>query len=202
MTAAASTASGVQIVPGRECGSCALCCKVYNIVEISKPAGKWCAHCKPGRGCKIHDNLPGQCAAFNCLWRTDPAVPAQWKPDQAKMVATIHPLSKHIQVQVDPGLPSAWSRQPYHDHLRQWATKNMPKGIHVIVFVNDQATLILPDQDVQLGPLTAEQIVSVVRQPGPNLGVYEIKISTIRTTPDGQTFEVASTSRHAVRSAA
>jgi hypothetical protein len=199
---AASTASTLQIVPGRECGSCSLCCKVYNIVEIGKAAGKWCGQCKPGRGCKIHDNLPTQCAEFNCLWRTDAAMPAQWKPDQAKMVASIQPMTRNIQIQVDPGLPSAWSRQPYHDHLRQWAKKNMPTGIYVVVFVNDQATLVLPDQDVPLGPLTPDQTIAVRLEPGPNGGVYEVKVSTTRTMPDGQTVEVGSTSRYPVRSAA
>jgi hypothetical protein len=199
---AASTASKLQPVPGRECGSCTLCCKVYNIPEFQKPAGKWCGQCKPGRGCKIHDSLPDQCAEFNCLWRTDAAMPAQWKPDQAKMVVTIHPISRNIQIQVDPGLPSAWSRQPYHDHLRQWATKNMPKGMHVVVFVNELATLVLPDQDVALGPVTPDQTIAVRLEPGPNGGVYEIKVSTTRRTDDGQTFEIASSSRHPVRSAA
>jgi len=84
MTAAASIAGELKIVPGRECGSCTLCCKVYNIPGIGKVASKWCGQCKPGRGYKIHDNLPDQCAAFNCLWRTDAAMPAQWKSDQAK----------------------------------------------------------------------------------------------------------------------
>lgn len=197
-----STVSELQPVPGRECGSCTLCCKVYDIPEIQKAAGKWCGQCKPGRGCKIHDNLPDQCAEFNCLWRTDAAMPAQWKPDQAKMVAIIHPITRNIQIQVDPGLPSAWSRQPYHDHLRQWATKNMPKGMYVVVFVNELATLVLPDQDVQLGPMTADQVITVRKESGSSGAVYEIKVSTMRTMPDGQTVEVASTSRHPVRSAA
>src|SRR5580698_7880286 len=59
------------LVPGRECGSCTLCCKVYHVAEIDKVAGKWCQHCKPGSGCAIHDSLPKQCAEFNCLWRTE-----------------------------------------------------------------------------------------------------------------------------------
>jgi hypothetical protein len=54
------TADSTRLVPGRECGSCSMCCKVYNIAEISKPAGKWCSHCKPGKGCVIHDAPPRQ----------------------------------------------------------------------------------------------------------------------------------------------
>jgi hypothetical protein len=197
MTAAVSSSSEARVVPGRECGSCALCCKVYNVVDLGKAAGKWCSHCNPGRGCKIHDNLPSQCAAFNCLWRTDSAMPEQWKPDQAKMVVTLHPMANNINVVVDPGLPSAWRRQPYHDHLRLWSKKNMPKGHLVIVFVNELATLILPDQDVQLGVLTGGQVVSVTQEAGPSGGVYEIKIST--PSADGRTLETASMSRHPVR---
>src|SRR5258708_27094970 len=43
--------SDARVIPGRECGSCTLCCKVYNIPEIGKAAGKWCKHCTPGKGC-------------------------------------------------------------------------------------------------------------------------------------------------------
>lgn len=202
MTAAVSNLSDARVVPGRECGSCTLCCKVYNVVELGKAAGKWCSHCKPGRGCTIHDSLPSECAAFNCLWKTESTMSMQWKPDQAKMVLTLHPETNNIQVVVDPGQPSAWTRQPYHSQLRSLSKNNMAKGHLVMVFVNELATLILPDQDVQLGVLTREQVVSVTQEVGPSGGVYEVKIFNRRTTADGQTLEMASTSRHPVRPAA
>jgi hypothetical protein len=197
MTAIVSSLSEARVVPGRECGSCTLCCKVYNVIELGKAAGKWCSHCSPGRGCKIHDNLPSECSAFNCLWRLKSEMPVQWKPDQAKMVVTVHPKTNNLHVVVDPGLPSAWTRQPYHDHLRLWSKKNMATGHLVMVFVNQLATLILPDQDVQLGVLTLEHVVSVTQEAGPYGGVYEIKILT--RSADGQTSETVSTSRHPVR---
>jgi hypothetical protein len=112
-------------------------------------------------------------------------MPAQWRPDQAKMVVTLHPGTNNIHVVVDPGLPSAWSRQPCYDHLRLWSKKNMPKGQLVMVFVNELATLMLPDQDVQFGAITLEQVVSVTQEAGPN-GVYEIKILNRRTTATGR----------------
>ncbi|WP_201724339.1 hypothetical protein [Bradyrhizobium centrolobii] len=126
----------------------------------------------------------------------------QWKPDQSKMVLTVHPQTNNIHLVVDPGLPSAWSRQPYHGQLRLLSKNNMPKGHLVVVFVNELATLVLPGQDVQLGALTREEVVSVTQEAGPNGGVYEIKILTRRTTADGRTLEMASTSRHPVRPAA
>jgi len=167
--------SDVRVVPGRECGSCTLCCKVYNIPELGKDMGKWCKHCKPGKGCLIHDQLPGQCAAFNCLWRTEEGLPAHWKPDQAKMVLTVHPNTLYIYVQVDPGAPSAWLRQPYHGELRQWAKNNLQKGMFVIVFVNYEATLIMPDQDLPLGRLQPTDRLSVLSRSGGG-APYEVTI--------------------------
>lgn len=131
-----------------------------------------------------------------------PALPMHWKPDQAKMVLTVHPQTNNIQVVVDPGQKSAWTRQPYHGQLRSLAKSNMAKGHLVIVFVGEMATLILPDQDVQLGVLTLEQVVSVTLEAGPSGGAYEVKIFNRRATAGGQTLELASASLHPVRSAA
>jgi hypothetical protein len=153
IAAPADLRPALQLVPGRECGSCTLCCKVYDIPEIDKAMGKWCKHCKPGNGCTIHDSLPSTCSEFNCLWRTREQLPPYWKPEQSKMVITIFPLTEFIYVQVDPGTPGAWLKQPYFNDLQLWAKNNLPKGIHVIVFVNDIATLIMPDNTVPLGPM-------------------------------------------------
>jgi hypothetical protein len=164
MTAPAPIAnSNARVIPGRECGSCSMCCKVYNIPEINKPAGKWCTHCKPGKGCAIHDALPTQCDEFNCLWRTETTMSAVWKPDQARMVVTISPVNGYINVQVDSGAPGAWRKQPYYGQLHQWARNNLQKGIYVIVFVNEIATLIMPDQDVPLGPMQPTDGIAVRR---------------------------------------
>jgi hypothetical protein len=173
-----ATFADVQVVPGRECGNCTLCCKVYYIAELDKPAGKWCTHCTPGKGCKIHDTtLPDQCAAFNCLWRTEEAMPLHWKPDQSRMVITIFPLNRYIYVQVDAGTPSAWRKQPYYDELHEWAKKNLDKGIHVIVFVNDIATLIMPDDTVPLGPMKPTDQLTVRRNVGAGAAKYEATLT-------------------------
>jgi hypothetical protein len=162
-----------RVIPGRECGTCSLCCKVYNIPELGKPAGKWCQHCTPGKGCGIHQNLPSQCATFNCMWRTEAALPPHWKPEHSKMVVTIFPLNGHIYVQVDSSAPTAWRKQPYHGQLRLWAKNNLPKGIHVVVFVNDDATLIMPDQDMPLGLMKPTDVISVRRS---GASGYEVKL--------------------------
>jgi hypothetical protein len=89
------------------------------------------------------------------------AAAAHWKPDQAKMVVAIHPVSGYVMAQVDQGAPSAWRRQPYYDQLRLWAKRNLHLGMYVLVCINLDATLILPDQDIPLGPLMETDRIAV-----------------------------------------
>ena len=67
------------------------------------------------------------------------------KPEQSKMVITVFPQNEFIYVQVDRRRPPA--KQPYYDDLHI-GRRTPAKGIHVIVFVNDIATLIMPDDTV------------------------------------------------------
>ena len=166
------------VIPGRECGTCSLCCKVYTIPELDKPAGKWCKHCLPGKGiCKIHDDLPAGCAAFNCRWRTEEAMPPHWKPDVAKMVVTVNPRNGYIYVRVDPGTPSAWRKEPYYDELRQLARNNLESGIYVVVSLNDTFTLILPDLDVPLRPQGPIDRIVVSKRPGAGGARYDVTVN-------------------------
>ena len=33
-----------RVVPGRECGTCTLCCKLIAVAALGKPPGVWCTH--------------------------------------------------------------------------------------------------------------------------------------------------------------
>jgi hypothetical protein len=167
-------ATSAPIVPGRDCGTCTLCCKVYHVPEVAKLAGKWCQHCTPGTGCAIHPARPGECRDFNCLWLTEATMAPAWKPERSKMVLSIFPLNGFMYVQVDPGAASAWRKQPYYDQLHKWAETNLQKGRHVIVFVNDEATLIMPGQDVPLGRMKPTDGFSVRQTFGPGGPAYEV----------------------------
>ena len=52
----------------RTCGSCTACCKALEVVELTKPLGKWCQHCSIGKGCKIYAERPQSCRDFRCEW--------------------------------------------------------------------------------------------------------------------------------------
>lgn len=160
--------------PGRECGTCTLCCKVYDVPALEKPAGSWCSHCRPGRGCGIHETRPDHCRAFHCLWMTQTWLGPEWKPERSKLVLTVDPATRHLLVQVDPGAAGAWRRDPFYGQLKRWAAEGARERRQVIVFVNKSATVVLPDRDVALGVLG----------PGDRIVVRE------RQTPAGTTFEV------------
>lgn len=58
-----------QPAVGRSCGSCSLCCSVYEIQTLSKPEWVWCEQCEHGGGCRIYATRPRVCRVFVCLWR-------------------------------------------------------------------------------------------------------------------------------------
>ena len=70
-----------ELVEGRECGSCSICCKVFMIKELRKFDYKWCAHARPGSGCTIYAHRPTVCQDFLCAWRLDPDLDYDHRPD-------------------------------------------------------------------------------------------------------------------------
>ena len=101
----------------RDCGNCALCCKLPSIEELNKPADKWCQHCKPGKAhaCTIYDSRPLNCQGFKCHWLQG-LLPDEWFPAKAKMyLSNLEPGI--VAVTVDPSFPTIWRREPYYSLL-------------------------------------------------------------------------------------
>jgi Fe-S-cluster containining protein len=65
-----------------------MCCKVLGITELQKPVGKWCPHCKIGKGCQIYETRPQECRTFHCAWLVDNRFSDIWRPDRSKIVIT------------------------------------------------------------------------------------------------------------------
>jgi hypothetical protein len=164
--------------PGRACGSCTLCCKVYDVPALEKPAGVWCRHCRPGRGCGIHETRPQHCRSFHCLWMTQAWLGPEWKPERSKLVLSVDPATHFLFVQVDPGAPNAWRADPFYRHLKQWAAAALQRQRHVVVFNNKSATVVLPDRDVALGPLgPGDRIVARERRTASGITVDVEKVA-------------------------
>lgn len=162
----------------RQCGGCTMCCKVLAIEELAKPTNVWCPHCSPGRGCKIYERRPMECRTFSCGWLIDGTIPEEWKPDRSKLVFFPVHETRNVLVHVDPGAPDAWRREPYYSRLRQKAAENLRAGASVVVVVSGKATVILPNEDLYLGVIDADDeiVLSVSEHSGPNGTRLEAKI--------------------------
>lgn len=160
--------------PGRSCGTCTLCCKVYDVPALDKPAGQWCRHCRPGQGCGIWQTRPDHCRAFHCLYMTEGWLAEEWKPERAKFVLTLDPATRFLLAQVDPGQPRAWRAAPYYDQFKRWAAAAVPEGRLVVIFVNRSATVVLPDRDVDVGVMEADDRLFMDMRMTPGGPAYDL----------------------------
>jgi hypothetical protein len=153
-----------MIPPGRDCGTCTLCCKLFPVPDLAKPAGRWCQHIVQGRGCGIHATRPTVCRSFFCQWVYNEALGPEWKPEVCKFVLSIYGGTNSLVVTADPGFPRNWAREPYIGDLRRWAAAAMADGHQVIVFNGDHVTAILADGEKLLGTVgLGDRLVTVRR---------------------------------------
>lgn len=136
---------------GRSCGSCSLCCKILDIPELDKPSGRWCSHCKPGKGgCEIYSDRPLVCRAFGCQWLADGSFGDHWYPVCSRMVLRMLPNSQEgssplrLHVNVDTAYRGAWRAEPYWSDLRDRATR-----MQVIVYEGDRMFAVYPDKAIE-----------------------------------------------------
>lgn len=149
------------ILPDRSCGSCTLCCKVLSIEELQKPQNEWCAHCAVGTGCKVYDKRPRECSSFFCGYLTWPITGKHWFPASSKMVIVSELEGQRIAIHVDPSRPGAWRDEPFYSEIKEWAVHAAPDMIQVVVCIKNRAIVVLPDEDVDLGPISPdERIIS------------------------------------------
>ena len=136
-------------LPGRSCGSCMLCCKLLAIAELNKPEGTWCKHAKPGQGCSIYADRPGECRKFHCGYLSS-ELSEEWHPVKSKIVLSANSAGG-ITAIVDPGRPDAWREAPFYLQLKAWAGELLPQQRYVVVRIAKRAIAVLPDHDWDLG---------------------------------------------------
>ena len=93
----------MELVTGRECGECSVCCVVLNVdtKEFQKLPGVPCAHLCAG-GCSIHATRYPVCRQYHCGWRYLEFLGGEWRPDKSGVL---------IDFQTE-GLPSAYPKRP------------------------------------------------------------------------------------------
>ena len=156
-----------KVVPGRACGTCSLCCKVLSISELAKPAGQWCTHCRPGKGCGIYATRPFDCRGFYCEWMISKGLGPEWRPEQSKFVLFKSNGGHRLTAHVDPGYPAAWRRSPYYENFKAWAVQAVQKTPEmdlVDVMIGEHVIVILPDREVDLGIVAANEFVRLQKK--------------------------------------
>jgi hypothetical protein len=94
-----------------------MCCKVLEIDELDKPAGRLCANCVLGAGCSIYAERPDVCRGYECLWLTERDLPLNLKPDRIGAVLMNDSDSDEYQAVCDPSKPMAWRHPLVFKHL-------------------------------------------------------------------------------------
>jgi hypothetical protein len=152
-----SIADQSSVIAGRSCGPCTLCCKVLSIKELGKPQGSWCQHCDVGRGCRIYSDRPSECQGFYCGYLTLPMADDHWFPARCKMVIVSELDGNRVAIHVDPDRPSAWRNEPYYSEIKHWARLAAQDMMQVVVSIGNRAIVILPEEDVDLGPVAEDE---------------------------------------------
>lgn len=131
---------GPALVPGRDCGSCSLCCILPDIAEFDKPANEPCRHCLPGGGCDAYDVRPSTCRDFYCLWRTDPMLGDVWEPRVSRMM--MYGQGPQLTVLVEPEAGAIWREAPYLGWLEARARLLKPMGGYVVVYAGEAVSVV------------------------------------------------------------
>ena len=167
------------IQPGRSCSGCTMCCKTLSITDQQKPKDLWCPKCDVGKGCSIYPDRPQECVTFYCGWLTIPGwIDPKWRPAQSKIVLLSELEGNRMAAHVDPGSPMAWRDEPFYSDLKRWAAMAAPSMGQVVVQIGRRVIVILPDRDVDLGEVAAdERIVTAERMTpfGPSLDAMKMK---------------------------
>ena len=166
--------TAVELVPGRSCQDCTLCCKVLRIDELAKPRHAWCPHCAIGKGCKIYDVRPETCRAFYCGWLINDWLGEHWRPSKSRMIITAE--GARLVIHVDPGRLDAWRKEPYYSEIRKWAAAAARNRGQVILWQGKDPIAILPGREKHLGPLRDGQFIVTTETQGPQGPVLDARI--------------------------
>ncbi len=161
----------------KECGTCALCCKVMGIHALDKPRGQWCPNVMPKCGCAIYAQRPQECADFACTWLLDENLGPEWKPDKCKMVLVSEEARKRTMVYVDASQADAWKKQPYLARLTALMQAGLPLGRLVFIDVGGRVSLMLPDRLEDLGVLGPQDEVALQIARYPHATQYSVRVT-------------------------
>lgn len=129
--------------PIKECGTCALCCKLVDVPDLSS-RGEWCRFARPGDpcgGCSVHDTRPATCRGYECLWKLTSVLDKNLRPDRCGVIFEAHHNEMIVVANVDEKRPDAWKVGASKLLIQQMLTDRYV----VWVMYNDDRHLLLPE---------------------------------------------------------
>lgn len=147
-----------DIVPGRSCENCTMCCKVLGIPELQKPRGAVCTHCDWDKGCTIYTQRPQACRAFDCSYLLSPGLGEEWKPTTSHMVLGYVAEADIILVYTDPDHAGVWRQEPYYSRIKKWAAPSDAGG-YVVIWESARVLVLSDTDEFDLGAVREDQII-------------------------------------------
>jgi hypothetical protein len=135
-----------DVVRGRDCGGCTMCCKLLSVAELDTPPLTWCPHCVAKSGCSIYADRPTECRQFYCEYLLDAELGEHWKPSRCKMVVVLEDQVGELVIHTDPARPHIWRREPVHSDIRRWARAAARNGRRVVVWEGDRKIVVSPSE--------------------------------------------------------
>jgi hypothetical protein len=161
-------AADLQVVPGRSCAGCTICCTLLSIDELDKPSGQDCAHCDIGIGCTIYAARPTSCSGFYCGYLLNASLGEEWRPLDCGIVLSYDSGTNRIIVSVEAARGELWKQQPYYAMLESWATRILPVQGLVLVLQGRDTIAILPDREINLGTILPGQMIVTAETHSPH----------------------------------
>ncbi len=134
-------------VEGRSCGSCTMCCKLFEVPVLAKPANKWCTHCAPGQGCGIWQTRPEFCQDYHCWYMTEAQLGEEWRPDKSKFIVNYRPEQNRFVVNVDASAPGAWRQEPYFSTLKRLSGELLDRQTYMQIIAGKNLIYLTPENE-------------------------------------------------------
>ncbi|MBS0482394.1 MAG: hypothetical protein JSR96_09630 [Proteobacteria bacterium] len=101
------------------------------------------------------------------------AVPEHWHPARSRIVI-ISELDFRINFTVDPGAPGRWREQPWYGDIKALAALAFQQNRQVLISIGSKVIVMLPDREVDLGPVDDSEIVVTGRRPDGTWGAAKV----------------------------
>jgi hypothetical protein len=163
-TADTPLSSNPPPVPGRSCGSCTACCKIFDLPELNSPVGKLCRHCKPGKGCTIWNDRPAVCRKFYCGYMFMPQMGDIWRPDKCGFVINIPPGKPNLMIIATGDIPFPWRKEPYFTGLKAISAIMFENNHNLIASNSLHSFVITPDGETKIGRIDELVDLQVLRE--------------------------------------